>query len=116
MVSSGDGETVRHGSYKVGWVIAVVQRDPKDKDSKFESFVFGSFCTTLKPGFHMIARIASDARVAENSDLRSLRSLRLNGNCFKNLLRSLRSLRSLRFELEKILSLRFLRSLRQEIF
>ena len=34
---------------------------------------------SVKPGFHMIARIASDARIAENS---VLRSLRLNGNCF----------------------------------
>ena len=34
----------------------------------------------LKPGFHMVVRIASDARIAGNCDLRSLRSLGLNGN------------------------------------
>ena len=32
----------------------------------------------IEPGFYMIARIASDARIAENCDLRSLQSLRQN--------------------------------------
>ena len=44
MVLSGDTEIVSHGShYWVIWVIAAVQRDPKDKDSEFESFVFCVF-------------------------------------------------------------------------
>ena len=28
-------------------VVRVVQKDPKDKESGFRSFVFGSLCTTL---------------------------------------------------------------------
>ena len=36
------------GSHSVVQVVKMVQKDPKDKDAEFESFVFfGSFCTTL---------------------------------------------------------------------
>ena len=68
---------------------------------------------SLKPGFHLIAWIASDARIADNCDFRSLRSLSLNGNYFK---KSIGILATLAIEIETFLSLRSLRSLRQSRF
>ena len=53
----------------------------------------------IKPGFHMIARIASDARIAENFDLQSLRC---NGNYFKIPVQSLYFLRFMRRNLRII--------------
>ena len=43
MALSGDTEIFSHGSHQVVWVIAVVQKDPKVKDSEFESFVLWVF-------------------------------------------------------------------------
>ena len=31
--------SLKRGSHQVVWVVRVVQKDPKDKDSEFESFV-----------------------------------------------------------------------------
>ena len=43
MVFSGDTEIVKPGSYLDVWVVRIVQKDPKDKDSRFDSFVFWVF-------------------------------------------------------------------------
>ena len=67
----------------------------------------------LKPGFHMIARIASDARIAQFCDQRSLR---LNGNRFFKAAAILAILVILAIEIEKFLSQKCWRSLRQSIF
>ena len=47
VVSSGDTEKVKPGSHSVVHVVNIMQKDPKDKDAEFESFVFGSLCMTL---------------------------------------------------------------------
>ena len=58
----------------------VYEAETENMDGVIELHCY--FGCSHKPGFHMIARIASDATITENSDLRFLQSLRLTGNYF----------------------------------
>ena len=56
----------------------------------------------VKPGFHTIARITSDARIAENCNLRYLYSLGPNGNYLKKSIAILATLAIVVVEIENL--------------
>lgn len=75
-------QTLRAGSIIISWWLALYIRVADDNafPDKFISSIQlkPQQCSSIKPGFHMIVRIVSDARIAKICEQRSLRWL---GNC-----------------------------------